>query len=75
MTWIPMYGMILLYLLHASKGLALHLDLRLHHMNKMDLTKTMGEKIVVLGKLHGYHHQVQALRLLLLKLKMTLKHR
>ena len=70
--WIPMSEMILLYLLQIFEDLALHPGQYHHHMNIMELIE---KGTANLGKLHEYHHQVLALLLQLLRLKMILKHR
>jgi hypothetical protein len=72
MIWIPMSEMILLYLLQIFEDLALHLAQYHHHMNRMELIE---KGTANLRKLHEYHHQVPALLLQLLRLKMILKHR
>jgi hypothetical protein len=69
--WTLMLGMTLLYLLHISKGLALHLGQYLHLL-RMDLTEKRNTE---LRKLHDYHHQELVFLLPLLKLKKILKHR
>jgi hypothetical protein len=60
---------ILLFLLQISEDLALPLGQYHHRMNRMELIE---KGIAKLGKLHGYHHQVPALLLRLLRLKMIL---
>jgi hypothetical protein len=58
MIWIPMFEMILLYLLHAFKDLALLPGLCLHHMHRVDLIKETKRGMVELKKLHEYRLQV-----------------